>query len=71
MAEARADLTDPAAGVRLGTALSLLACVGAEEHDMLREAVVDSVYRGTPALESAMWMFGRPIGRALDRRLRR
>lgn len=67
----RLGLADPAAGVRLGTALSLLARVGAEEHGMLREAVVDSVYQGTPALESAMWMFGRPFGWALDRRLRR
>ncbi|MFD9869136.1 hypothetical protein ACFXI8_26810 [Streptomyces niveus] len=67
----RLGLADPAAGVRLGTALSLLARMGAEEQDLLREAVMDSAYQGTRALERAMWMFGRPVGWALGRRLRR
>ncbi|MFJ8746319.1 hypothetical protein ACIRL2_44110 [Embleya sp. NPDC127516] len=66
----RLRLDDTNAGIRLGTALSLLARVEADERDALLEVVVDSRPQGAPAVDEAMWLSGKGIGWALDRRLR-
>ncbi|WTW92039.1 hypothetical protein OG216_01015 [Streptomycetaceae bacterium NBC_01309] len=66
----RLRLDDTSAGIRLGAALSLLARVEAHERDALLEVVVDARPQGAPAVGKAMWLSGKGIGWALDRRLR-
>ncbi|MFH9479209.1 hypothetical protein ACH4L7_36050 [Streptomyces anulatus] len=69
MAWLRTRLDDAAAGIRLGAALSMLARVDDGERDPLLDVVVDSIHRGAPAVDGAVWLSGKGIGWALDRRL--